>query len=233
MSQSIVHGSPRGKGKVYMSIDVETDGPCVLSNSMLSFAVVVMDAATGEILEELQQQLITLKGHTPDERTMKQFWELQPEAWKAATRRRVAPDTAMNRVAALVRRLKAKGHDLEWVAKPSCFDWPWIKSYYEAFGPEWKPEIGFYCVDIRSKLKTFCDMTGQNSFEFVKKITSGHPITHHAVDDAKNQAVLYFELSKRIARAKSQARLPKTWKARQSSRARCQTFLPDGKRLHV
>lgn len=237
-SEGDVMDSPPSRyqgGPVVMSIDVETDGPCVLKNSMLSFGVVVMDAKTGEIIEELQQQMTTLKGHTQDPKTMTDFWKHNPEAWRAATTRRVSPETAMSRVAAMVRRLKAKGCDLSWIAKPACFDWAWIKAYYEGFGPEWRPDIGFYCIDVRSVLTTYCDMTGENSFSLVKEITAGYPITHTAVDDARNQAVLYFGLKRRVNDAKVQATRHFThWsKGPQCYRGRYRTFGPAARTWRV
>ncbi|HEV2669038.1 MAG TPA: exonuclease, partial [Blastocatellia bacterium] len=67
--------------EVYVSTDVETDGPIPGLNSMLSFgsAAYLPDKT---LISAFTANLETLPGAAADPKTMA-WWETQPEAWKA------------------------------------------------------------------------------------------------------------------------------------------------------
>ena len=65
--------------EVYVSTDIETDGPIPGRNSMLSFASVAYDE-DGREVASFSVNLETLPDATPDPRTM-EWWRTQPDAW--------------------------------------------------------------------------------------------------------------------------------------------------------
>jgi hypothetical protein len=70
-----------GMTEVYVSTDIETDGPIPGPNSMLSFASAAFlpdKTLHGTFAANLQ----TLEGATGDPKTM-EWWRQQPEAWNA------------------------------------------------------------------------------------------------------------------------------------------------------
>ncbi len=80
--------------ELYVSTDVETDGPIPGVNSMLSFgsAAYLSDKT---LVHTFTANLETLPGAAPDSDTMA-WWETQPEAWKACRVDLRKPEAAMN-----------------------------------------------------------------------------------------------------------------------------------------
>ena len=79
--------------EVYVSTDIETDGPIPGANSMLSFASIAYDG-DGRELGSFSVNLETLPDAIPDARTM-EWWRTQPEAWAACRQDPRAPASAM------------------------------------------------------------------------------------------------------------------------------------------
>src|SRR5436305_14233201 len=67
--------------EIYISTDVEADGPIPGPHSMLSFASAAFSAAK-TLLGTFTANLQTLPGATGDPKTM-EWWQGQPEAWAA------------------------------------------------------------------------------------------------------------------------------------------------------
>ena len=65
--------------EIYVSTDVEADGPIPGPNSMLSFASAAY-TADKRLVSTFAANLETLRGATGDPKTMA-WWQEQPEAW--------------------------------------------------------------------------------------------------------------------------------------------------------
>ena len=68
--------------EIYVSTDVETDGPMVGKNSMLSLGSAAY-TADKQLLGTFSANLDALPGATPDPKTM-DWWTTQPAAWAAS-----------------------------------------------------------------------------------------------------------------------------------------------------
>ena len=79
--------------EVYVSTDVETDGPIPGPNSMLSFGSAAY-LADKTLVATFSANLETLPGAQGDPKTMA-WWESQPDAW-AACRSRVSTTARMS-----------------------------------------------------------------------------------------------------------------------------------------
>ena len=83
------------KPEIYVSTDVEADGPIPGPHSMLSFGSAAFQA-DGTLLDTFSANLETLEGAAGDPKTMA-WWEGQPEAWAACRKDLEAPAVAVQR----------------------------------------------------------------------------------------------------------------------------------------
>src|ERR1700686_5293614 len=88
--------------EIYVSTDVETDGPIPGPNSMLSFASAAY-RADKTLLATFEANLITLPGARGDPKTMA-WWQGQPEAWAACRVNPREPAEVMPEYVAWVKR---------------------------------------------------------------------------------------------------------------------------------
>lgn len=103
--------------EIYVSTDIESDGPIPGPNSMLSLASVAFDS-DGREVGLITLNLETLPGAQGDPDTMK-WWGTQPEAWAACRKNLVDPEKAMKAYVLWVKALQ--GHPV-FVAYPAGFD---------------------------------------------------------------------------------------------------------------
>lgn len=123
---------PDGRRILYLSIDIETDGPIVGVHSMLSIGVAGFDLM-GNVLYEFERNLLPLEHGVQDEETMK--WWAQPEqagAWQYVNRNREHPKRAFAKLAEDMRELK-KTFQVTVVCSPAAFDWPHVAYYMHVF----------------------------------------------------------------------------------------------------
>ncbi len=82
--------------EIYISTDIETDGPIPGPHSMLSFGSAA-HTADKRLLATFEANLELLPGATGDAKTM-EWWAPQPEAWAAAREQLQEPAAAMAQV---------------------------------------------------------------------------------------------------------------------------------------
>ena len=92
--------------EVYVSTDVESDGPIPGPHSMLSFASAAY-RADKTLVSTFTANLETLPGAAGHPNTMA-WWAQQPEAWKAARADPEDPAAAMARYVAWVKALPGR-----------------------------------------------------------------------------------------------------------------------------
>src|SRR5438552_2278514 len=98
-------GSER-MAEIYVSTDIETDGPIPGPNSMLSFPSAAYRYSK-TLVDPFTANLELLPGDTGDPRTM-EWWRQKPDAWAATRTDLEAPEKAMPRSLAWIKRLPAK-----------------------------------------------------------------------------------------------------------------------------
>jgi DNA polymerase III epsilon subunit-like protein len=179
---------------LYVSTDIETDGPIPGEFSILSFALVLAsryDGAEFEVIEPDPAATFYAELKPISDR-------FEPEALAVHGLDRDAlavdgkdPEAAMAEAAEWVAA-HAGGARPVLVAYPLAFDWAFLYWYFIRFTGE-SPFGISACLDIRTlyqarALTTF-DRSSQRAMP--PELLSSRPHTHHAADDAQEQADLF------------------------------------------
>lgn len=186
--------------EVYISLDIESDGPIPGRNSMLSLGAAAY-TAEGVLRGTFSVNLEELPEASPDERTMREFWDKNPEAWVAARTDPVDPHRGMQLFTEWVEIMK--GSNARYavaVAYPAGFDWTFVYWYLTAFVGS--SPFSFACLDIKTLAMAVMNKHGYRSCSkrnmpkrwFSK--TQSH--THVAVDDAKEQGEMFCNILKEL-----------------------------------
>ncbi|AAU93006.1 exonuclease [Methylococcus capsulatus str. Bath] len=176
-------------GEIYVSVDIEADGPIPGPHSMLSIGAVAY-GAQGDLLGEFTVNLETLPGAAPHP-AMAEWWRQFPEAWNAHRRNTRPPAEAMNAFADWLEELPGKPIFLAW---PATWDFMWIYWYLICFTG--RRPFSEHGIDVRSyamgmRRQTF-GKSGKNYLP--KRWSSPHPHTHIALDDAREQGDLFIAM---------------------------------------
>lgn len=185
----LVRRMKQTRAEIYVSTDVETDGPIPGPSSMLSFASAAY-RADKTLLGTYSANLELLPGAEGDPRTMR-WWATQPEAWEACRRDPRPPEEVMPEYVRWVRRLPGKP---VFVAYPAGFDFTFVYWYLMRFAGE--SPFSFAALDV----KTFAmALTGKNYRQVTKRTMPRRwfddlPHSHVAVDDAIEQGALFCNM---------------------------------------
>jgi hypothetical protein len=175
--------------EIYVSTDVETDGPIPGPHSMLSFASAAYKADK-TLVRTFAVNLHTLPAAQGHPETMA-WWETQPEAWDAARKDLQSPETAMP---AYVAWLKALPGTPVFVAYPAGFDFLFIYWYLIRFAGE--SPFSFSALDM----KTYAMAMMRTGYRQAVKRNMPRrwfdplPHTHCALDDAIEQGALFCNM---------------------------------------
>lgn len=175
--------------EVYVSTDVETDGPIPGPNSMLSFASAAY-LADKTLVGTFEANLELLPGAAGEVQTM-EWWQSQPEAW-AACRANVRDPAAV--MPEYVTWLKSLPGEPTFVAYPAAFDFMFVYWYLIRFAGE--SPFSYSAIDIRSYAMA---LLGGEYREAGKRNMPATwfddlPHTHVALDDAQAQGALFCNL---------------------------------------
>lgn len=175
--------------EIYVSTDVETDGPIPGVYSMLSIgsAAFLPDKT---LVSGFTANLETLPEATEHPDTMK-WWRSQPEAWQAARQNTQSPAQVMKNYVAW---LKALPGEPVFVAYPAAFDFMFVCWYLNRFTGE--NPFGWYALDIKTYAMAvlqidFLDAVKRN---MPRRWFDNLPYTHKAMDDAMSQGALFCNL---------------------------------------
>ena len=149
-----------------------------------------------------QRNIRARPGKTPGKRCMEEFWKLHPKEYKFVTSNTVTPADAMAELASDLTHLY-RDYEIQWLANPAAFDWQWLKAYYEKFGPNPKPFIGYTCICLDQALTTYCEMISVSYETIWNELIGASNLTHNPLDDARVQAMVYLGLRKKIQSFKS------------------------------
>jgi len=178
---------------IYVSTDIETDGPIPGDNSMMSFGSAAYNDA-GLLLSDFTRNLLPLQGATPNKDTM-EWWATDPDAYRAATTNQIEPRQAMKEYHAWLNKLGAG--KLVFVGYPASFDFMFIYWYFLHF--EGYCPFGLSALDM----KTYASAILKQPFRKCTKksmpkewfnIKRKH--THIALDDAHEQGELFLKMLK-------------------------------------
>jgi hypothetical protein len=176
-------------GEIYVSTDVEADGPIPGPHSMLSFASVAL-RWDGTQVGAFSRNLETLPGAVAHPRTAA-WWQTQPEAWAACRSEPCDPERSMREYVAWLKALPGKP---VFVGYPAAYDFMFVYWYLMRFAGE--SPFSHSALDI----KTFAMcLLGTPYREATKKNMPRRwfdltPHTHVALDDARGQGALFCHM---------------------------------------
>jgi hypothetical protein len=177
--------------EIYVSTDVEADGPIPGPFSMLSFGSAAY-RPDGSLYGTFTANLQQLPGAACDPDTMA-WWAKRPDEWNASRVDLQDPETAMK---AYLAWLKALPGTPVFVGYPACFDFMFVYWYMIHFVGE--SPFGHRGLDIRTYamavLKTEFYKAGKGRMP--KRWFEDLPHTHHALDDALEQGALFCNMLK-------------------------------------
>ncbi len=176
--------------EIYVSTDIEADGPIPGPHSMLSFASAAY-LPDKTLVDTFAANLETLPDASPDPATLA-WWQRHPEAYQATRENLESPEAAMLRYVAWLKGLPARP---VFVAYPVGFDFVFVYWYLMRFAKE--SPFSFAALDIKTygmaMLKT----------EFRKSVKRKFPSrwfdpefkhSHVALDDALEQGALFCNM---------------------------------------
>lgn len=183
--------------EIFISADVETDGPIPGNYSMLSFAFVYAGSFDGtyydrpvhwepSLYRELkpistcfQQEAIAVNGLNRD--------RLLVEG--------TDPAQAMQEAYDWIMRISGSAKPV-LVAYPLSFDWMWLYWYFMSFCSHGSPFAHSRCYDVKTayavKSKSLISKSGRDSLP--DSLRSRLPHSHNALDDAREQAEVFANL---------------------------------------
>ena len=129
--------------EIYVSTDVEADGPIPGPHSLLSLGSVAL-AADGATLGEFAANLAPLPGAAPHPRTML-WWASYPEALAAARTAPEDPAVVMRRYVAWLRDLPGR---VVFVGQPAALDFAWVYWYLMRFVGD--SPFGHSALDVKT-----------------------------------------------------------------------------------
>lgn len=185
--------STLSSNEVFFSIDIETDGPVPLTNSILSLAVVAFDGSGAE-LDHWEANLFPLRGAVRDPVTMREFWDKNPEAWAYCNQAQDLAEEAMPKLLNWVNVTGAKKQKVA-VCFPSGYDFTWVYTYLMTFCHE--SPFSFSCIDMKTYASALikrpyreCGKKNWPKRWFDSKLKH----THKAIDDAREQGLTFLKM---------------------------------------
>lgn len=175
--------------EVFVSTDVETDGPIPGPHSMLSFASAAY-LADKTLVSTFSVNLETLPGASVHPRTMA-WWATQPEAWEACRTDQISAEIAMPRYVKWLKELPEKP---VFVGYPAGFDFTFVYWYLVRFASE--NPFSHSAIDIKTYAmallrKAYRETTKRS---MPKRWFDDLPHTHIALDDAIEQGALFCNM---------------------------------------
>ncbi len=176
-------------GEIYVSTDVEADGPIPGPHSMLSFASAAY-TPDKQLIATFSANLELLEGAAPHP-VQEAWWKTQPDAWLACRKDLRKPAEALVAYVEWVETLPGKP---VFVAMPAGFDFTFMFWYMMRFAG--RCPFSWSALDI--KTLAFA-MTGLPYRKCIKPRLPKHwfddlPHTHIALDDAIEQGALFCNM---------------------------------------
>lgn len=175
--------------EIYVSTDVEVDGPIPGPHSMVSFGSAAF-TADGTLVATFTANLRTLPGAEGNAETMA-WWARHPEAWEACRRDPRDPASAINEYAAWLDALPGAP---VFVGYPAAFDFMFVYWYLIRFAG--RSPFSFSAIDIKTMAMVMMGTEYRRSAKknMPRRWFGESPHTHVALDDAIEQGVLFCNM---------------------------------------
>ena len=175
--------------EIYVSTDVEADGPIPGPHSMLSFASAAY-RADKTLIDTFTRNLELLPGAAPHPKT-EAWWKTQPEAWAACRKGLHEPGAAMRDYAGWLQRLPGKP---VLVGYPAAYDFMFVYWYLIRFTGE--SPFSHSALDIKTLAMAAlgCGYRDATKRRMPRRWFDPAPHTHVALDDALEQGALFCNI---------------------------------------
>lgn len=175
--------------EIYVSTDVEADGPIPGVNSMLSFGSAAY-LADKTLIGTFTANLETLPGAVSDSKTMK-WWKKHSEAWKVCRENLQPPGRAMKDYLAWLKTLPGIP---VFVGYPAAYDFLFVYWYLIRFSGE--SPFSHSALDIKTLAMVLLKTSYRKAIKknMPKRWFDSHSHSHRALDDAIEQGVLFCNM---------------------------------------
>jgi hypothetical protein len=175
--------------EVYVSTDVETDGPIPGPHSMLSFASAAY-LPDKTLAGTFTANLETLPGAQGDPATLS-WWKQHAAAWEATRQDVQDPAVVMPRYVAWLKSLPGRS---VFVAYPAGFDFLFVYWYLIRFAGE--SPFSFSALDIKTYAMALLKIDYRDAVKrnMPKRWFDQLPHSHVALDDALEQGALFCNM---------------------------------------
>jgi len=184
--------------EIYVSTDVETDGPIPGPHSMLSLGSAAY-LADKTLLGTFQANLEPLPGAGWHPETMA-WWDRNRHAYNRTRENVEPPETAFPRYAAWLKSLPGP---CVFVAYPAGFDFTFVYWYLIRFAGE--SPFSFSALDVKTLAMALMksDYRGAIKRNMPRRWFDGRPHTHHALDDALEQGAMFCNMLRELRATES------------------------------
>jgi len=184
-------------GDAYISVDVETDGPIPGPYSMLALGMAFCGSFNGRSMELTP---FPKKTFYIELQPISEEFENEALHVNGLNRKRLLlegcpPTVAMEKASSWINEVSGDNRPI-FVAYPASFDWLWVHWYFTRFTKIGSPFGHSGCFD----LKTAVAVRGRIPVSMASKsqlpvaLQSDLPHTHNALEDALEQANIFFKL---------------------------------------
>ena len=175
--------------EIYVSTDVESDGPIPGEYSMLSFGSVAL-LSDKTVVDTFSANLELLPEASQDPDTM-QWWQGQPEAWAECRRDLQTPETAMKAYVQWLNDLPARP---VFVGYPASFDFMFICWYLNRFAGE--NPFSYVALDMKTLAFTLLGLDFHQVYKSTmpKRWFDENVKSHVALSDAHEQGMLFCNM---------------------------------------
>jgi hypothetical protein len=178
----------------YFSADVETDGPIPGPYSMLSFALVYAGAFDGrEFVRPQSYDSVFYRELRPiSDDFQKEALEVNGLDRSRLCVHGAYPDQVMTEAFDWIKKASGSAKPV-LVAFPLSFDWTWLYWYFIKFSKMGSPFDYSRCFDVKTAIavKARVPINKASRSKLIPSLRSSRIHTHHAIDDAIEQAEIF------------------------------------------
>lgn len=172
---------------LFLSVDIEADGPIPGPHSMLSIGAVAIKI-DGTIVDTFSANLTALKGASPCPDTMEEFWAKYPVAWAEATKNPCDHVAVMQDYRKFIDNLPDRP---VFIGYPASFDHAFHHWYLVRFTGD--DPCGHHALDLKTLAATMLKIPYRDARKscFPERWFEGAPAHDHvALTDAMEQAIM-------------------------------------------
>lgn len=192
--------------KVYMTINVESDGPDPALNNLLELSC-ILHFENGNTIDELNIKFQPLPNRKPDKFTMENFWYVHREALNWVSTDTVDVETGMNLFINFYESYSKK-YSIRFVGDPASRDFVWLQEYYTNYAMFSTIKLFPYCrclTTMRKSYQKMLNLTDDESWTLKNKMQLGEDSleinnNHIGLERARRQAREFCLLRQKMYR---------------------------------